>query len=359
MSRPDLPPRLSVVVPFHNSEATLDACVRALVAAAADDTETILADDGSTDGGATTLDRPIDTRVQVVRSEVNIGRGPIRNLGASVATGEILVFVDSDVVVHPDALHRIARAFAEDPSRTAVLGSYDDDPADPGLTSRYRNLLHHHTHNTHGPTATHFWTGLGAVRRSVFEQLGGLDDGRWARNMEDVEFGHRIVDSGGRIDLLPAIEGTHLKRFTVRSMVRIDLFNRAIPWAMLMVDRGLRVDPIVTAWPQRLSALGLVTIVASLLALPFVPGSARLTCAIAALAGLAMFIAANLGFLRRVGRASGPGLAVAAVPLHLLHITVAALGLTIGLCRGLLIRWRTPARRTDDPTALSATDLRS
>lgn len=359
MSVPDRLPRLSVVVPFYNSRATLDACVRALVAAAADDTEIILADDGSTDGGATTLDHPLDDRLRVVRSEDNIGRGPIRNLGASVATGEILVFVDSDVVVHPDALHRIARAFAEDPSRTAVLGSYDDAPADPGVTSRYRNLLHHHTHHTHGPTATHFWTGLGAVRRSAFTEVGGLDDGRWARNMEDVEFGHRIVDGGGRIDLLPAIEGTHLKRFTVQSMIRIDLFNRAIPWAMLMVDRGLRVDPIVTAWPQRLSALGLGTIVAGLLALPFVPGSARLLCVAAALGGLAVFVMANLSLLGRIGRAGGAGLAMAAVPLHLLHTTVAATGLTIGLGRGLLRRWRTPARCDGDPAAINASASRS
>lgn len=359
MSTSDPLPSLSVVVPFHNSTATLAACVRGLVAAAADDTEIILADDGSTDGGATTLDRPIDPRVQVVRSEENIGRGPIRNLGAAVATGEVLVFVDSDVVVHPDALHRIARAFAEDPSRTAVLGSYDDAPADPGVASQYRNLLHHHTHHTHGPTATHFWTGLGAVRRSAFEEVGGLDDGRWARNMEDVEFGHRIVDGGGRIDLLPAIEGTHLKRFTVASMVRIDLFNRAIPWAMLMVDRGLRVDPIVTAWPQRLSALGLAATVGSLVALPFVPASARLPCVAGALGGLAVFVVANLRLLRRIGRASGPWVAIAAVPLHLLHTAVAAVGLTVGLGRGLLRRWRAPANDTGDPTPLSAGAPRS
>jgi len=359
VSLADRRPTLSVVVPFFNSAATLNACVRALVAAADDDTEIILADDGSTDGGATTLDRPVDRRVQVVRSEENIGRGPIRNLGAAVATGEILVFVDSDVVVHPDALHQITRAFTEDPSRTAVLGSYDEAPTDPGVTSRYRNLLHHHTHHTHGPTATHFWTGLGAVRRSAFEEVGGLDVGRWARNMEDVEFGHRIVDGGGRIDLLPSIEGTHLKRFTVRSMVRIDLFNRAIPWAMLMTDRGLRVDPIVTAWPQRLSALGLAAIVGFLLALPFVPASLRLVDAVGVAVGLLLFLVANLGLLRRVRRVDGPRLAVATVPLHLLHTAVAAVGLTVGLGRGLLRRWRAPANDTGDPTPLSAGAPRS
>jgi hypothetical protein len=69
-----------------------------------------------------------------------------RNRGARQARGEIIVFVDSDVRVHPDAFARIRKAFGDDPELTALFGAYDDDPACRQTVSQFRNLLHHHVH---------------------------------------------------------------------------------------------------------------------------------------------------------------------------------------------------------------------
>lgn len=322
---------LSVIVPIYNSAATIEACLRALTTATGPTGEIIVVDDGSTDGGLRGLPDDLIGCITEVTSAVNIGRGPARNLGADKACGDVLVFVDSDVAVHPDALSKLRSAFANDPGLMAAIGSYDDRPAAPGLVSQYRNLLHHHTHHTRGPTATHFWTGLGAVRRHLFETLGGLDDTTWARNMEDVEFGHRIVDGGHTIAVMPDVEGTHHKALTVASMARIDLCDRAIPWSTLMLRQGLRTDPFVVS-PGRAVAAGATALTAlGLVAAPF-SRKGRILLG-AALAG---FVAVNANLFGFFARVRGAGFAVATIPLHLLHTAASAAGFVTAAAREAL-----------------------
>jgi GT2 family glycosyltransferase len=331
--------RLSVVVPIHESADTLEACIASLVAAKGPDDQIIIADDGSTDGGWESLPHTLVEQVSVVTSPINIGRGPVRNLGATTATGEVLVFVDADVAVHDDALRQLRAAFGSNPDCVAIIGSYDDQPAQKGVVSQYRNLLHHHTHQTHGSTATHFWTGLGAVRRQVFIDMGGLDEHTWARNMEDVEFGHRLVDAGHTIEVRPGVQGTHHKRFTIGSMVRTDLFNRAIPWSSLMLHSKLRADPFVASSPQTISVAMSFVVVIGVLAWPFSAVGGW-----AALAAMTVFLIVNARLWRFFAHSRGVVFAVATVPLHLLHSLLAGAGFTVALVQRAA-RWVTSRRR--------------
>jgi hypothetical protein len=72
------------------------------------------------------------------------------------------------VELHPDAVERVRRHFGVDQSLQALFGSYDDRPAAAGVVSRFRNLLHHHTHTSQPGPACTFWAGCGAVRRERF-----------------------------------------------------------------------------------------------------------------------------------------------------------------------------------------------
>jgi glycosyltransferase involved in cell wall biosynthesis len=208
--------RLSAVVPATDAPPTLARCVAAIEAAHADE-------------------------VLAVRGAPGPGPAHARNEGARAASGDILVFVDADVVVHADAFDRIRARFAADPGLTAVFGSYDDRPEAPGAVSGFRNLLHHQVHQESAGHATTFWAGLGAVRRAAFESAGGFDtDTPHRRAVEDVELGMRLSDAGGRIVLDPQLLGTHLKRWTLAGMVRTDLVNRGIPWVgLVMRNRGV------------------------------------------------------------------------------------------------------------------------
>ena len=132
-------------------------------------------------------------------------------------------------------------------------------PVRTGLVSVFRNLLHHHVHQSSAGPATTFWGGIGAVRRDAFELVGGFDQERFARpSVEDIELGMRLTAAGTQIVLDPAIQGTHLKRWTLAQMVRTDLFQRGIPWVELLVESRNGSSALNLGWRHRLSTLAVL-----------------------------------------------------------------------------------------------------
>ena|SRR5437870_3326177 len=112
----------SIIVPAYNSANVLSECVTALKLSACDNTEIIVVDDGSRDGTALVA---AEMGVRLVTLVVNSGPAVARNCGARHAQGEILLFVDADVVLTPGTLKRIEKTFQEHPEIAAVFGSYD------------------------------------------------------------------------------------------------------------------------------------------------------------------------------------------------------------------------------------------
>ncbi|GAA2290259.1 CDP-glycerol glycerophosphotransferase family protein [Streptomyces kunmingensis] len=93
-------PRLTVVVPIHNVEDYLGACLESLSAQSMPDLEVVMVDDGSTDGsgGIARAFAAEDSRFRLVE-QANAGLGAARNTGVRHATGTHLAFVDSDDVI--------------------------------------------------------------------------------------------------------------------------------------------------------------------------------------------------------------------------------------------------------------------
>jgi hypothetical protein len=124
------------------------------------------------------------------------------------------------------------------------------------VVSRYRNLLHHFVHQHGNTDASTFWAGCGAIRRAVFEAVGGFDVIRFPRSsIEDIELGYRLRTAGYRIRLDKGLQGTHLKRWTLAAMVRTDVARRAIPWARLVLESGAVLDDLNLSRGQRWSAI--------------------------------------------------------------------------------------------------------
>ena len=258
--------------------------------------------------------------VIVIRS----GRGPAaaRNAGAQIAKSQILVFLDSDVEVHPDALDRIRQAFLADPTLTAVFGSYDDRPPLDGTVSRFRNLLHHHVHQQAAGEATTFWAGLGAVRKDAFLAAGGFDvDSYPTSMMEDIELGMRLSAAGARIVLDPDLRATHLKSWGLVSMVHTDLTRRGMPWVRMLLHRRELSSAMNLGWRHRLSALGFGAVV-----LAAITGRPRAGAAL-----LGSVVVLNRDFYALLVRRGGLRLGVAGVGLHLIHHATAAAAVPAGI----------------------------
>ncbi len=226
-----------------------------------------------------------------------------------MTTADVVLFVDSDVVVHRDVLTRVRRTFEGDERLAALFGSYDDTVATTGTVAGFRNLLHHVVHQRSAGDVRSFWAGLGAVRRSAFDAAGGFDADRYpVPSIEDIELGGRLA-SEGRILLDPALLGTHLKEWTLETMVRTDFGGRGVPWVRLLVRERRLPSTLNLGARERLSLLA---------ALAIGYGIVRRRPLVGA-AGLGGEIALNRDLLALLERRLGVRGAVAGLGLHTLH----------------------------------------
>lgn len=245
-------PLISVIVPVHNGERFLVRCLEVLTAPSHVAYEVIVVDDCSTDKSAEISQ---NLGATVLRMPSQSGPAGARNHGARKARGEILFFVDADVVVQSDSLERIADDFLRNPNVAAVFGSYDDNPADENFISQYKNLFHHFVHQQSNTEAGTFWAGCGAVRRDVFQAVNGFNAERYPRpEIEDIELGYRMRMMGHRILLDKELLCKHLKRWTLRSLLYADIFCRAVPWSVLILERKGMVNDLNLRRSERISA---------------------------------------------------------------------------------------------------------
>jgi glycosyltransferase involved in cell wall biosynthesis len=260
--------KISVIVPVYNGGSHLRLCLNALLASTQPPTELIVVDDASTDDSSAAA--ASEAGVKVFSLERREGPAAARNFGAQRADGDVLLFVDADVLVRPETIARLAATFAQDSGLAAIFGSYDDAPAEKNFLSQYKNLFHHFVHQQSSREAATFWAGCGAIRREIFLNAGGFDQVRYERpSVEDIELGYRLTLAGHRIVLDKNLHVKHLKRWNIKSLLTTDVMNRAVPWSQLIMESGRMVNDLNLRVSDRVSAgltvLSIVALCASLL----------------------------------------------------------------------------------------------
>jgi GT2 family glycosyltransferase len=313
---------LSVIIPVHNGGDDLRRCLDALAASTRPPDEVIVVDDASSDGSG---DLARHRGARVVRLDGS-PHGPAfaRNRGTETAQGDILVFCDADVAVHAHTLARVERYLVEHPEIAALFGSYDDTPPARGLVTRYKNLLHHYVHQHGRREASTFWAGCGAIRCEVFAALGGFDEGYTRPSIEDIELGARLRHAGYRVWLCPDVQVAHLKRWTFASLLRSDIFDRAIPWTRLILRDACLLTDLNLDTRSRLSALAAWAAVAFL-----VLGFWSPWAWIGMLLGMVALGVLNADLYRFLARQGGMGFAVGAVGLHILYFLYSSLAFAL------------------------------
>lgn len=303
--------------------------------------ELVVADDGSTDSSALIAARYADTIIRLPGKP----HGPAyaRNRAFEVSRGEIVLFVDADVVVRSDTLRRVLEVFDANPEVSAVFGSYDATPAAPGIVSQYRNLLHHYVHQQSAGLADTFWGGCGAVRASVFAEAGMFNEWHFSRpQIEDIEFGQRLYAMGLQIMLVPDIQVTHLKRWTLSNVIATDFRDRGVPWMRLLVHQrqALRAGSLNL---RSLEKLNTVLVWASLLSV--IIGFSPNTTQRWVLAGEMLIIPVlvlNWHLYAFFARTKGVLFTMAVIPLHLLYYLVNGVSAGVGWLVHLMVGepWR-------------------
>ena len=270
-------PYISVVIPVKNGGNAFEQCLQGLATSNFKDYELIVVNDASKDNtvetakkyGARVLhtaDFPFKHKPDYPFQD-SMGPAGARNIGVSHANGEIIFFIDGDVVPKSDNLDRIANIFTENKDIDAVFGTYDDSPGCTNLIGQYRNLLHSYIHQISLNEAETFWTGCGAIRREVFIKMQGFDLKTFRLpSVEDIDLGYRLKDGGYRIYLDKRLQVKHLKQWTLKSMLKTDIFHRAIPWSRIMFRRKSLPNDLNIQTHHRISGV-MVFMVFSLISL--------------------------------------------------------------------------------------------
>ena len=300
-------PIITVIVPVHNGSATLQACLAALNRARDSESELLVVDDRSTDGSAAIAR---EAGAIVLPNAHRPGPAGARNQGAEQAAGELLLFVDADVVVPENAVALIRNTFVTYPELSALFGSYDAAPSAPNFLSQYKNLFHHYIHQRAQVDSSSFWAGCGAIRADAFRRLGGFNENEYPyASIEDIELGWRLARSGGRTRLEKSLQVKHLKKWTALSLLKADILRRAIPWTRLLARSSRVPNDLNLRTSQRISALlgwGLATGILQLAMLPWLailPRSVSIALAAGCAAGI---LALNVPFYRFFLRLRGP-----------------------------------------------------
>ena len=302
--------RASVIVPFHRNAEHLRACLGAL-RQSGPGLELIVVADGAVDDCRPAA-RAVDATVVAISGPA--GPAVARNRGAAIAGAPILVFVDADVVVAPDAVAGMCDLLDAEPAVAGVFGAYDHRPPAENFASQFKNLSHAYVHEVGNRTATTFWAGLGAVRSGAFHAVAGFDERFRSPSVEDIDLGHRLIAAGYVLRLEPRFRGTHLKRWTIWSCLVTDVRARGIPWTQLILRSGAISNDLNTSRSLRISVALAYGVVAGLGLLAVTPWAGA-----AAAVMLGALVALNIDYYRWFARARGWRFAVRVLPMHFVH----------------------------------------
>jgi GT2 family glycosyltransferase len=324
-ARPRSAPRISVIMPVYNAERLLGECLAALRASEGAEYEILVVDDSSTDRS-----REIAAAAgcTVVASGGRLGPAGARNRGIERASGDVLFFVDSDVIVRPDTLRRLADA--DDPTLDGVIAVQAPAMRFRNVCSSYKNLWMYYTYvRRAGEDVPLFYTTAAALRRQAFVDSGGFDLNYTNPNVEDTDFGQKLARLGYRIRVLPDLEVEHVKGYDLRGLLRTD-FLRSMSLARLKLRK--RADTIGndTSVPTGyIVSVPLACLAAVLLVAGLATGS-RVLLDATFLALAAVFVL-NVPFLRLLRVHGGPALSVLGAGVLLIELLAAGAGSAYGI----------------------------
>lgn len=202
--------RISVVIPFHNSERYITKCIEELLSQKypVEHYEIVMVDNNSTDRSAEIVRRY--ARVKLV-SEKKQGAYVARNRGVREARGEIIAFTDADCVPSQDWLQEIESAMA-DSQVGIVIGSHQlaRDSFLLSLLEDYEREKNNYIFNSEIKELYYGYARNMAIRKNLFGEIGPFVER--ARG-SDVIFVHRCIDrySCAAVRYSPQIQVRHLE----------------------------------------------------------------------------------------------------------------------------------------------------
>ena len=255
-------PRVSIVIPTWNQADLLGAALRSLRGQTYTDFETVVADNGSTDGTVELLARDFP-EVRVLALGENRGFARATNAGLQAAAGEILVCLNNDVHCEAGWLAALVAVLDRMPDVGSVASKMMDARR-PGIIDAAGDTMSLVAWNAGrglsdapefdvGREILSACAGAAAYRRAVFDRIGWFDETYFAW-FEDVDLGIRAQLAGFRCWYEPAAVVHHWGSATAARMSDRKAFltsrNSMILFFKTMpLRRVLLWGPLVIVWP--------------------------------------------------------------------------------------------------------------
>ncbi len=187
--------KISVIVAVKDNPE-VSFCIEAFMRSDYDDKELILVNDCSVDN---TLEVIHNYHVEVIDLKEHLGPALARNKGVEAASGELVFFLDSDAIVYPDTLSKIASYLTENTDCQGVTAIWDTIPLNKTFFSELsaieKNVLFYHYFRES------FGSNGSAIYREVFLAFGGFSPAFKRADAEDFELGLRLFNAGIKIPI--------------------------------------------------------------------------------------------------------------------------------------------------------------
>jgi glycosyltransferase involved in cell wall biosynthesis len=220
-------PTVSVVIPTYQRREGVRAVLDSVLADP-DTFEVVVVVDGSTDGTAEELSRreEAEPRLRVVVTE-NQGQMMAQQVGAAASRGDVVLFLDDDVVVGPTTVSGHARCHTQVLRPRVVVGAMpvEEGARGPGqwpvalYAQQYRTMIDRWQADD-SLILRHLWGGHLSVPRASWQALPPYPGDRPLRYHLDWELGLRLADLGLGAVYCPQLAGAHHQRRTVDEFLR-------------------------------------------------------------------------------------------------------------------------------------------
>jgi glycosyltransferase involved in cell wall biosynthesis len=219
---------VSVVIPTYNAERFMPALLDSVFRNKIDDMEVIIVDDCSNDD---TVKIAKNHPVRVIELKKNGGPAKARNIGVEAAKGDIIFFLDSDVIVLDGSIQEVKDYFEKNPGAVCVIGVCSTEPLNKGFVPAYMAMFEYiHLIGLQYERVSVFAPRCGAIKKDFFLRIGGYDENYRGADVEDFELARRI-NKEDRIILDPKITVKH-QFANFKQALRI-YFRRTIMWVHL------------------------------------------------------------------------------------------------------------------------------
>ena len=209
--------KISIIIPTFNASLTLKECLTSIFSSSFKNYEVIVVSDNSTDDSVKIAS---EFNINIIELRQNKGPGNARNEGAKIALGDILLFIDSDVIINNDTLSLIIDKFTSGKVE-AIQGIYSHKPNYKYLATQfYQSYLCYYVWPEDKKYASTLVTGCFAIRKEIFNMFSGFDVNIENASCEDEKFGYSLIEKGYKILILRDLQVVHRVNYNVINFVK-------------------------------------------------------------------------------------------------------------------------------------------